>query len=87
MWEIIKADDKIDEKAERFQYTIDGKGALIFKLPDGGAIRDTWREINFTVYGKGVKEIAEKYAQAIGGRVKKAGQRFGPEQAVQGQSR
>ena len=94
MREIIKADDKSDEKAERFRYTIDGKGTLIFKLPDGGTIRDTGREINFSVYGKGVKEIAEKYARAIGGRVKKAGQRLEQEQAVgmvnltpQGQSR
>ncbi len=36
MWEIFRAEGI---KAEP-QYTIDTRGVIIFKLPDGGSIRD-----------------------------------------------
>ena len=46
------------------QYTLDTKGTIIFKLPDGGTIRDTGTEVHCSVNNDQVKRIATKFAQA-----------------------
>ena len=73
MREAINADDPTGEKVKKLTYTIDGKGVIIFKLPDGGTIRDTGRELHFSVLDSKVKEIVEKYARARWGRTKSNG--------------
>ncbi len=45
------------------QYTIDAKGTLIFKLPDGGFIRDTGTEVHFSTNNDLAQRLAVKLAQ------------------------
>jgi hypothetical protein len=45
------------------QYTIDSKGTIIFKLPNGASIRDTGSEIHFTIHNEQAKCIATKLAK------------------------
>jgi len=50
------------------QYRIDGNGTVIFDLPDGGTIRDTGRQINFSVHSPKAADLAAKLAQARWGK-------------------
>jgi hypothetical protein len=50
------------------QYTIDTKGTIIFKLPDGGFICDTGVDVHFTTHEEQAKRIATKLAQARWGQ-------------------
>lgn len=49
---------------QEFKYTIDTKGTVIFRLADGGTIRDAGRQIHFSSRSDQVKEVATKYAAA-----------------------
>lgn len=53
-----------DEPKDR----IDGNGTVIFDLPDGGAIRDTGRQINFSARSKTAGELAAKLDQVRWGK-------------------
>ena len=64
MWEIFRAEGI---KAEP-QYTIDTRGVIIFKLPDGGSIRDTGTEVHFTANNGKALRVAMKLAQARWGQ-------------------
>jgi len=44
-------------------YTIDGKGTVIIKLPDGGTIRDNGTEIHFSGKGEKSEELTAKVAK------------------------
>ena len=46
------------------RYRIDGKGAVIFTLPNGSSVRDNGKEIHFSASNDQAKQIAEKLAQA-----------------------
>ena len=46
------------------KYRVDGKGTVIFTLPNGGSIRDTGKEVHFSRQDDQTKSIAEKLAQA-----------------------
>lgn len=51
------------------KHRIDTKGTVIFYLPEGGAIRDTGREIHFSAQPPAAGELARKFAAArCGGR-------------------
>ena len=43
-------------------HRIDGKGVVIFTLASGGSIRDTGKELLFSVHDKTAEEMARKYA-------------------------
>ena len=45
------------------QYTIDAKGTIIFKLPDGGSIRDAGAEIHYSHGYDQAERLAHKLAQ------------------------
>jgi hypothetical protein len=45
------------------QYSIASKGTIIFKLPNGGSIRDTGTEVHFTASNEQAKRIATNLAQ------------------------
>ncbi len=45
-------------------YTIDTKGVIIFRLPNGGSIRDTGAEVHYTIHNEQAKNIASKLAQS-----------------------
>ena len=46
------------------KYRIDGKGTVIFTLPNGDSIRDNGKEIHFSATNGQAKQIAERLAQA-----------------------
>ena len=46
------------------KYRVDGKGTVIFTLPNGGSIRDTGKEIHFSRQDDQTKSIAKKLARA-----------------------
>jgi hypothetical protein len=50
------------------QYSIDTKGTIIFKLPNGASIRDTGSEIHFTATNEQAKRIATKLASFRSGK-------------------
>jgi len=50
------------------QYTIDAKGVIIFKLPEGGSIRDVGAEIHYSHGGDLAKRLATKLAQSRWGQ-------------------
>jgi len=50
------------------KYRIDGNGVVIFDLPDGGTIRDTGRQINFSAHSPKAGELAAKLATARWGK-------------------
>ena len=50
------------------RYTIDTKGAIIFKLPDGGTVRDTGAEVHCSANNDQAKRIAAKLAQSRWGQ-------------------
>jgi len=66
----------VDTMRELFQleglkeprYTIDSKGALIFKLPEGGSIRDVGIEIHYSHGGDLAKRLATRLAQSRWGQ-------------------
>ena len=84
MREVINADDPTGTKAQKLKYTIDGKGVVIFKLPDGGTIRDSGRKLHCSAHGLRVKEIAEKYAQTRWGCIKSNGAEIGSDYSDKG---
>ena len=45
------------------QYTIDTKGTIIFKLPDGGTIRDAGTEVHFSALNDQARRMGTKLAQ------------------------
>jgi hypothetical protein len=49
--------------------TIDGKGTVIIKLPDGGIIRDTGRQIHFSQCSEMARKLAGKLAERRWGRI------------------
>ncbi|MDL2226425.1 relaxase/mobilization nuclease domain-containing protein [Deltaproteobacteria bacterium OttesenSCG-928-M10] len=56
------------QAVQEFKYTIDTKGTVIFKLANGGTIRDTGRKIHFSSRDDQTKELAMKYAAARWGQ-------------------
>ena len=63
MWGLFKT-----EGFKEFKYSIDAKGTLIFKLPDGGSIRDTGSEVHFSADNELAKRLSTKLAQARWGQ-------------------
>ena len=61
MREVLSREDKPQPEPE---YRIDGRGTVIFKLPDGGTIRDTGKELHFSAHSERAGELAAKLAQA-----------------------
>lgn len=45
-----------------FKYSIDGKGTIIYTLPDGGKIRDSGKEVHHSHNSLQAKDFAVKYA-------------------------
>lgn len=50
-------------------YTIDGKGTVIMKLPDGGSIRDAGSAIHFSAYNENAKKLAGTLATSRWGHL------------------
>lgn len=55
-------------KPPELKYDIDGKGTIIFSLPNGAIIRDNGQGINFSAHSEIAKELATKLAQARWGQ-------------------
>ena len=49
-------------------FSIDGKGIIIYTLPDGGRIRDLGKEIHFSPHSYQAKALAAKYANSRWGQ-------------------
>ena len=69
MREILEREADQDQPVSEFKYSIDTKGTVIFRLADGGTIRDAGREIHHSATGDRTRELALKYASAKWGRV------------------
>ena len=69
MREILEREAGQDQPVSEFKYSIDTKGTVIFRLADGGTIRDAGREIHHSATGDRTRELALKYASAKWGRV------------------
>ena len=55
-------------KPPDLKYDIDGKGTIIFSLPNGAIIRDSGQGINFSVHSALAKDLATQMAQARWGQ-------------------
>ena len=77
MLEVVKKSSLPDQGVK---YTIDGKGTIIYALPDGGKIRDSGWEITFNSKSGHAKTLAVEYASNkwAGNKVIRDGSTFYP---------
>lgn len=62
MEQIIAEASTQGQDLEIIKRHVDGKGVVIFTLPNGGTIRDTGKEIFYSEYDQRAQEIAVRYA-------------------------
>jgi hypothetical protein len=63
MREVLASEATAFRKPSDFKFQIDGKGTIIFTLPDGGIIRDAGPEIHFSAHHERARDLAAKLAQ------------------------
>ena len=68
MRDMLKNEATPFQKAPPLKYHIDGKGVIIFSLPDGGMIRDHGEEIHFSANNQKAAELAAKLAKVRWGQ-------------------
>ncbi|WP_022657485.1 TraI/MobA(P) family conjugative relaxase [Desulfovibrio desulfuricans] len=56
------------EQNIQIKHRVDGKGAVVFTLPNGGTVRDSGKEMFFTAQDKTAEAVAKGYAQKKWGK-------------------